>query len=588
MRITPLLLAALGLPAFGAAGCVRSEETAPSTPRASIVFSGGPILTLDPGTADAEALAVGEGRILAIGSLREIEPLRGPETVDFDLAGRALAPAFADHHVHLLNVGLALLYAAEPPAGFVDLGGLSREEIAARIAERAAALPAGEWILGQGWSQGAWGTGALPDHELLTRAAPRHPVYLTRVDAHAGWANARSLAAAGIDASTPDPAGGSILRGHGGEPTGVLLERANEPLLRRIPEPSDEDVVRAFRRAAAELASQGVATVYDAGFLTHPGMVDMGLDLERYLRLLERADRESPLPLRVRLMIPAPSALGRRVVADPDPYRRLSPRLGVTHIKLFADGAMGSRGALLSHPFADDPSTVGVERMSREEIARAVRSALDAGLDVATHAIGDLALRRTLDVYEAVLAERPGLDPRRLRIEHFSYARAEDFDRAAALGVVASVQPDFVGPDDDGVTMEDARVGRSNAERVYAFGRLAGAGARLAFGSDYFTRPLPPLTTYHSAATRMNAAGRPAEGWHPGERLPRRDALALATTVWPAGGGEPLGGRLIAGAAADLVVLSDDPLAAEEEAILSIAVEAAFLDGEPVYRRALP
>ncbi len=581
MRVAPLI----SLCAFilGGAGCAGTEDSVSTRGPATLVFSGGPILALDPAAPEPEALAVGGGRILAIGTLAEIEPLRGPATADFDLGGRALAPAFVDHHVHLLNVGLALLYAAEPPADFVDLGGLSVEEIAARVAERATALPEGRWILGQGWSQGSWGAGALPGHEPLSAAAPRHPVYLTRVDAHAGWANARALAAAGLDARSPDPAGGSILRGAGGAPAGVLLERANEPLLRRVPEPSDEDVVRAFRRAAAELAAQGVVAVYDAGFLAHPGVVDLGLDFERYLRLLARADRESPLPLRVQLMVPSPSALARRVTADPG-SRELSPRIRVTHIKLFADGAMGSRGALLSHPFADDPRTSGVARMSAAEIASETRAALDAGLDVATHAIGDLALRRVLDVYEEVLAERPGLDPRRLRIEHFSYARPEDFGRAAALGVVASVQPNFVGPDDDGVTMEDARVGPGNAARAYAWARLAAAGGRLAFGSDYFTRPLPPLATFFCAATRENLEGRPEGGWHPEERLPRRDALALATTLYPAGGGEPLGGRLAVGGGADLVVLSQDPLAADEGRILSIRVEATFSAGEPTPR----
>ncbi len=580
MRFTSLI--ALAVCALGG-GCAETEEPMPPPAEASIVFSGGPILTLDPAAPAPEALAVGGGRVLAMGSLAEVERRRGPETVDFALAGRVLAPAFADHHVHLLNIGLALLYADEPPANFIDLGGLTLEEIGARVAERAASLPAGGWILGQGWSQGVWGSTALPGHGPLSSAAPRHPVYLTRVDAHAGWANTRALAAAGLDASTQDPRGGSILRDSGGAPAGVLLERANEPLLRQVPEPSDEDVVRAFRRAAAELAAQGVTSVYDAGFLAHPGMVDLGLDFERYLRLLARADRESPLPLRVYLMVPSPSPLARRMLVEPG-SRELSPRLRVTHLKLFADGAMGSRGALLSHPFADDPRTSGVERMSSAEIASETRAALDAGLDVATHAIGDLALRQTLDAYEEVLSERPELDPRRLRIEHFSYARPEDFGRAAGLGVVASVQPNFVWPDDDGVTMEDARVGPENAARAYAWQRLRAAGGRLAFGSDYFTRPLPPLATFFFAATRKNPEGRPEGGWHPQERLPRRDALVLATTLYPAGGGDPVGGRLAAGGVADLVVLSENPLSVDEDRILSIRVEATFSAGEPTPR----
>jgi predicted amidohydrolase YtcJ len=555
-------------------GCAR-----PEVGHASLIVSGGRILTLaEPPTV--EAIAVGDGLILALGERAAVERLRGPDTVDFDLGGRVLAPAFVDHHVHLLNLGFSLLYRNEPSPNFVDLSGLnSLEAIADEVRARATALPTGTWILGQSWSQGAWGASELPSNEVLSSAAPVHPVYMTRVDGHAGWANRDALDTAGIDAATPDPPGGVIRRASNGMPGGVLLERANELLRPSLPEPSPAEIRRAFQLAADALSAQGVTEVFDAGFLGLPGVVDLSLDFEHYLTLLVEADLELPLPLRIHLMVPAPSPLFSRIAADPSRYRQLTPRIGVTHVKLFIDGALGSRGALLSHSYADDPTTSGVERMSRQDIKREAVAALDAGLDVAAHAIGDAAVDVALDVYEEILRERPQLRPGRLRIEHFSYSRPEDFDRAAALGIVLAVNPDFVAPDDHGLAMEDARVGVESSERVYALGRLAAAGARLAFGSDYFVAPAQPLLGFYAASTRQNANGLPVDGWHPDERLPRIESLRIQTRLWPAGGGESERGRLAVGGRADLVVLTADPLTVEASAILGIDVEATFLDG---------
>ncbi len=428
-------------------GARRAPAADQPTTVADLIVSGGPILTLgEPATV--EAIAVGDGRILAMGDRDEVARLRGPDTADYDLAGRVLAPAFVDHHVHLLNLGFALLYRAEPSPAFVDLAGLdSLAAIGDRIEASATALPEGAWILGQSWSQGAWGASALPTNEVLSTAAPAHPVFLTRVDGHAGWANERGP-------------GGSRNRRHDGRPSGrrhptgtgrnaqrsVARARQRTRCDRRCPSRRRPISGAPFVSRRKRWLAQGVTEVFDAGFLGLPGVVDLSLDFETYMALLVEADLESPLPLRVHLMVPAPSPLFERITADPEAYRRLTPRIGVTHVKLFADGALGSRGALLSHPYADDPTTSGVERMSREDIRREAVAALDAGFDVATHAIGDVAVEMALDVYEEILLERPELRPGRLRIEHFSYAAPADFDRAAALGIVLAVNPDFVAP----------------------------------------------------------------------------------------------------------------------------------------------
>ncbi|MGB5295838.1 MAG: amidohydrolase [Thermoanaerobaculia bacterium] len=584
-RVPKRILACLALMlGVWSCGAPTGSPDGDATSVASTLFLGGRILTLSGEPSAPTAMAIAGGRIAALGSDQEMESWRGAETVVVDLAGKILAPSFVDHHVHLLNIGISLLYANEPPPNFIDVTAFSsREALGEEIAARAATLDSGSWIVGKGWSQGAWGTQELPTHELLTRYAARHPVYLTRVDAHAGWLNALGLELAEIAASTPDPPGGALRRKPDSSPTGVLMERANELVLPLIPQPSDQQIRAAFRLGAEALAAQGVTEVFDAGFLAVPGIVDLRLDFERYLGLLVAEDLDSPLPLRVHLMIPAPSRFFEELVEESTGTRQLSPRLEISHVKLWADGAMGSRGAHLTHPFHDDPATRGVERMTAEELRSEAVKALDAGLDVASHAIGDQAVATVLDVYESILQERPDLEPTRLRIEHFSYAREEDFEKAADLGVLLSVQPNFVAPGDNGQAMEDSRVGTENSARVYAWGRLSKLGARLAFGSDYFTTPMPPLTTFYSAVTRRNLAGLPEEGWHPVERLDRNEALMTMTRLWAGGGLGATKGPLEVGARADFVVLDADPLQAEPSALLEIAVSGTYLGGEPTY-----
>lgn len=581
-RIIPLRNLVCLVPIVAWLACGTPAEVPKSM--ASHLFHGGRILTLAGEPSEPTSLAVADGRIVALGSDEEVENWRGPETVVVDLAGKVLAPSFVDHHVHLLNIGISLLYAKEPPPNFIDVTAFpSREALGEEVARRAAALEPGSWIVGKGWSQGAWGSQDLPTDDMLTRSAPGNPVYLTRVDAHAGWLNALGLKLAEIGPTTPDPPGGALRRHAGGQPTGVLLERANELVLPLIPEPSDGQIREAFRLAAESLAAQGVTEVFDAGFLAVPGIVDLRLDFERYLELLLAEDQEAPLPLRIHLMIPAPSRFFDQLVAEPSATRRLSPRLQISHVKLWADGAMGSRGAHLTHPFHDDPATRGVERMTPEELRNEAVKAIDAGLDVASHAIGDQAVAAVVDVYESILRDRPDLDATRLRVEHFSYAREEDFARAANLGILLSIQPNFVAPGDDGLAMEDSRVGLENSARVYAWGRLSQLGARLAFGSDYFTTPMPPLTTFYCAVTRRNLDGRPEEGWHPSERLDRTEALKTMTRLWSTGGEVATKGSLRIGAPADFVVLDADPLEAEASQLLEIAVERTYLNGAATY-----
>ncbi len=548
----------------------------------SMILHNGRVLTLDERYPQGTALAIRDGRIVAIGNESGIAALGSEGTRVIDLQGHTVMPSFKDHHVHLVNVGFAVLNRQRNQGLFLDLSAAhSLDEVARRVAERAATQPKGSWILGTGWSQIAWGAQKLPTHHILTKAAPDHPVFLVRVDGHCAWVNALALEEAGISKNTVDPHGGRILRLEDGSPSGILLERAVEPAIEKIPEPSDEVITEAFRAGARALAAQGITEIYDAGFLSFPGIVAMNVGLERYYDLLRRLDAAEPLPLRVNLMVPAPTTLAVAVLRHPERYRP-SPRLRVTHIKLFADGALGSRGAALSRLYEDDPSTHGVFRMTTEELQNEAKRALEAGLDVATHAIGDAAVARVLQVYGGILEADSSVTPRRLRIEHFSVAAPQDIRRAAHLAVLLSIQPGFVWPGDDGLTMEDSRMGKENTAGAYAWATLFGMGAVTCGSSDDFTVPGPPLWNFYAAVTRMNPDGKPPHGWHPDEQLSRNAALRLFTDlILP--GGEYAPGQLRDDAPADLVILSADPLTAPESEIMKIKVNTTIREGQTTF-----
>lgn len=465
--------------------------------------------------------------------------------------GGTRVPAFVDHHVHAFNVGWYLLQQQRRPAGYVAAGGAKSEaEVVARAGDAARATASG-WVTGFGWNQDAWGTPALPTSDALSAAVPNVPVALARSDGHALWVNRAALARAGLADDT----------------TGVLLERGGEPVLALVPAPPDSDIVTAWRLGADALAERGVWRAYDAGVLALPGIAALNTDFGRYVRLLAEEDRGGPLPLQLFLMIPAPSPYAEQVLAMPTAQRQLSPNVRITHLKLFADGALGSRGAALSHPYADDPHTSGVLRMRAPEIAKWTRRALDAGLDVATHAIGDRAVHEVLDAYEEVLRERPDVKPTRLRIEHFSYASDSDFARAVRLGVALSVQSDFNTPHGVTPTFAEQRVGAAGAARVYAWNRLARMGAVLVEGSDSFGALGPPLLGVYSGIVGVNAIGER------GDSPQLRSELMRLNSTWLAPGGALLPAASDTGAA--FVTLSADPLRVPVESLLAIKVQHA-------------
>jgi predicted amidohydrolase YtcJ len=529
---------------------------------ADLIITGGPIYTADPAARRVDAFAVRDGRFAAVGTVGEALALKGPRTRTLDLAGATVVPGLHDAHGHFLGLGASL--------DALDLRDtVSVAAIAARVAARRAERPGEGWVVGRGWDQNDWAVAAWPARQDLDAVAPDTPVFLVRIDGHAAWANSRALAIAGITAATPDPDGGRLLRDAAGEPTGVLIDTAQRLVARHIPPPTPADVERQILAADGEARRLGLTTVHDAGASS--------ATIEAYRRL----SRDGRLATRLYVMIdssPATTAewFARGPLVDP------GHKVTVRAIKLYADGALGSRGALLLEDYADEPGTRGLAVTPPDRLEQTARAAAAAGFQPCTHAIGDGANRAVLDLYERLVRERPAARALRPRIEHAQILDAADIPRFAALGVVASIQPTHCTSD---MPWAPARLGAARvAEGAYAWQSLLRSGARLASGSDFPVEQANPLLGFHAAITRQDAAGRPPGGWAPDQRLSRDEALRsfTAEAAWAAHAERDLG-SIRAGALADFVVLSRDIMTAAPSDVPGAEVRRTFIGGRQVF-----
>ncbi len=522
-----------------------------------LVFNG-PIHTMDRGQPVVEALLIRAGRIVARGALEALRS-RAPHARTLDLAGRAAFPGFEDAHLHLCMHGASLTQA--------DLAGaLTLQEALDRARQAAARLPEAEWLLGGGWDHNLWPQAAPPTRHDLDRALPTRPVALDSKDRHSLWVNSLALRLAGIGAGTPDPLGGRIWRDASGEPTGIFSESARQLVTAAIPEPGEAARREAARAALADCARLGITAVHSCE----------GPDAFYALARLEQAGE---LTARVWHMLPLralEAAAGCGLVTG---YG--SERLRIGHVKMFADGALGSATAEMLAPYESRPDDRGVAATDTPTLLEAVRFAARHGLASAIHAIGDGANRRVLDIYAQVAQELSGA-PLRQRIEHVQLLSPEDLPRLAALGVIASMQP--LHATQDRVMAE--RQWGARCRTAYAWRSLLASGARLAFGTDAPVETLSPLLSLYAAVTRRSADGVPTDGWYPGQRLTLGEALhAYTLGAAYAAYGEGSRGSLAPGKLADLVVLSHDILAQPPEALLEAHVEMTMVGGEIVYQR---
>ncbi len=531
------------------------------------VLDGARIYTSDAARPTAEALAVDAGRIVAVGTRADMARDYA-EWPRLDLAGKTVVPGLIDAHAHLMGLGMSLLQA--------DLvGTTSVADVRARLVAFAASAPADAWITGRGWDQNDWGAGgAFPTRADLDAAFPSRPVWLQRVDGHAAWGNTAALRAAGIDpdaAAPADPPGGQIRRDDQGRATGVFIDGAQALVDGAVPAPSLETYSEALRRATAETARSGLTGVHDAG-------VPLAA-----LALYGQAIAAGHFPLRVYAMI-EPDAVAAFCAMHPD-GRMIDPsgRLVARSVKVYADGALGSRGAALLADYSDDAHNHGLFVTPADSLRPIAERAMRCGLQVNTHAIGDAANRTVLDAYDAAIAAT-GATAGRDRIEHAQVLTLGDIERFARLGIIASVQPTHATSD---MPWAEERLGPDRVRGAYAWRRLIDAGARLALGSDFPVERVAPLLGFYAAVTRQDAAGQPAGGWTGNQVLTRDEALrGFTIDAAYAGFMEDQVGSLEVGKRADFVVLSQDLMAVPPEEILATRVVATYVDGAPVYQEA--
>jgi predicted amidohydrolase YtcJ len=524
--------------------------------KADLVINGARIYTLDARAPLASALAVKGGRIVYVGA--DASAYVGSSTRCIEAHGATLVPGLIDSHAHMQSLGDEL--------ETFDLRNVnSVAEAAAVVKQEAARRRPGEWIRGRGWDQTNWG-GRFPTAEDLAAAAPANPVYLTRVDGHAAWVNPKALAIAGITARTPDPPGGRILRTATGGPAGVLIDQAQALVERRIPPASPAEIRRRIARAARECARVGLTTVHDAG-------IGAG-ELDAYRDLIAHGE----LPIRIYAMIGGPGDLWRRYLErGPETGERLTVRA----IKLFADGALGSRGAALLAPYSDDPGNTGLMMLTREQIERIAREAKAHGFQVATHAIGDRANRTVLEAYAATLGGPNGL---RFRIEHAQVVAPGDFGLFRKYSIVASIQATHATSD---MRWAETRLGPERVKGAYAWRRFLALDVPVADGSDFPVESPNPLLGFYAAITRQDRNGEPERGWFPEQRMTREEALR----TWTLGGAyaafeEDSKGSLAAGKLADFVMLSADIMEIPPREILKTRVTMTVVGGEVVYSEA--
>ncbi len=511
------------------------------------------------GWKDFDALLFEEGKVLATGRYDQLRT-RAPIWNHLDGRGAVLLPGLTDAHGHLLSLGLTL--------NRVDLRDAhSLVAALSQIRIFAASHPQQRWIQGRGWNQVFWQDNGqqFPKRQQLDEVIHDRPVWLRRIDGHAGWANSRALQLAGITAATLDPPGGKILRDAQGKPTGVLIDNAMELVEKAIPEISAQERAAALEAAITHLQAQGLTGMHDAG--TERGT----------LQWLLRRQAEGRLDFRVYAMLSA---------ADPrfDDMLKLGPvetdRLWVRSVKLYADGALGSRGAWLLAPYADQPDSTGLALTPPEKLRQQIRQLAGAGWQVNVHAIGDRANRVALDAYASL---RGDADAHHLRhsIEHAQIIDPVDIPRFAQLGVIASMQPTHATSD---MNMAPDRLGAKRLAGAYAWRKLLDSGAHIAAGSDFPVELANPFHGLYAAVTRKTRDGQPEGGWLPQERMTMEEALrAFTLDAAYAAFQEKRLGSLEPGKQADFILIDTDPFNSKPETLLRTRVLQTWVGGRRVY-----
>jgi predicted amidohydrolase YtcJ len=553
-----LLILSTALLGALAAACSRPARAA-----ADLIITRANVWTGNALQPEAQAIAIVGDRIADVGSAEDVDRWRGSMTTVIDAEGRRVLPGFNDAHVHLIDGGTALdnvsLKDADTPA-----------EFARRVGERAKTKP-GEWILGGEWDDQRWTPAQLPTRQLIDDITNATPVFVSRYDGHMALANSTALGRAGITERTLDPPGGTIVRDKQGFPTGVLKDAAMELVARAIPKMTPDQRLSVLKRALRHAASVGVTSLQDM----NPSYDDIAV----YADLANRDE------LTARIYA-APIELGWDDQAKLGIHRSFgSEWLRIGAVKGYADGSLGSTTAYFFQPYTDAPQTRGLlseEMQPLDQMRVRLMAADHAGLQLCMHAIGDAGISQTLDLYGDIIRSNGDRD-RRLRIEHAQHIAPKDFDRFAAMKVIASVQPYHAI--DDGRWAE-RRIGAERIKTTYAFRTLIDKGVRLALGTDWTVAPLNPMLTLYAATTRATLDGKNPDGWVPEQKM----SIAEAVTAYTSGSAfaefqEASKGTLARGKIADLVVLSDDVFRIPAARLKDVQVLTTIAGGKVVHQR---
>ena len=545
----------------------------PNTDRGvDLVLSGGKIWTEDPANPVVEAIAISGDKIVHCGSTVEAMDLRGSRTKVIELGGRRVVPGFNDAHVHFYYGGASL--------NSVQLrSARSKKEFRERIAQFAASIPKGKWILLGEWDPQAWDPPTLPTHEDIDDVTPDNPVFVNRVDAHTMLCNSVALKMAGVDKNTPDIPGGVIGRHPDGRPNGIIIDAAKSLIERVIPKLDSQQIASSLLAAQEHAFQFGVTSVQDMGFVG-PMAIEGSAELFRAYQTLHKREE-----LKIRIALATPLPQWKRLVdlGVMAPFGDATLQIG--GLKGFMDGSLGSSTAWFLEPYSDDQQNCGGpsdEMTHPEAMLRTMLASDAAGLQLVIHAIGDRANKLVLDHF-AKIAEANGKRDRRFRVEHAQHLRSEDFKRFAELPVIASIQPYHCI--DDG-RWACGRIGRERAKTAWATRSLLDAGVCVAFGSDWWVAPIDPLAGIYAAVTRRPIDGSSPDGWVPEQKISVKEAVH-AYTVGSAYASfqERVKGSLAVGKLADLAVLSQDIFAIEPDKIAETKVDMTMVGGHVVYER---
>jgi predicted amidohydrolase YtcJ len=527
-------------------------------PYASFVFINGKIYTCDEYNSTAEAIAIQGTKILGVGTGKEIlSRFKTQDTID--LNGKTVLPGFIDAHGHLLGLGDAL-------QRLNLVGTTSLQQVIEMVKEKVQQENA--WIFGRGWDQNDWEVKEFPTHKILDEVAGNKFIVLRRIDGHATWVNQNVLTLARITRDTPDPDGGKILRDENGNPTGILLDNAETLIQEVLPARTDEEIVHSLTLAVAECAKLGLTEVHDMG-------VDIKT-LNAYVQLLNAGK----LPIRVYAAIDGIGETWNFFLQN-GPVIDYENKISIRAIKLYMDGALGSRGAALIAPYSDDPLNRGLTYMSEDSLRTLCVQALERGFQVCTHAIGDRANHIVLNAYEDVLKNNSS--DVRFRVEHCQVLDTNDIPRFKKLGIIPSMQPSHATSDG---WWAEQRIGNERIKGAYAWRTILNAHSIIPAGSDFPVESPNPLWGFFAAVTRAGRDNYPANGWYGNQKM-TRDEAAKAFTIWGAYAAfqENWKGTIEGGKVADFTILSDDIMTISQEKILTTEVEMTIVGGKVVYRK---